>query len=322
LISALTSLTCSCLRRRAGGRARGEEFGLGDELDGGLLFGLVPEEAFGQRCDGDREALVAALELGERSDARRLDAAVTKQLEQAFAPALRLGNDQHAVARGADVDLQFLQRLGGTSVDPEVGQRPGPGRIGRTFGASTAQAQGGVRGCQREEVIRLQEEIFGRQDRPFAVVLQEPVALARVGPEALQRLIDLAVQHQRRSLFRARLQVLEDRRRLVEEQRQVVLDSCCRDAGGHVLVEAHLRRVALDTFAPAGPERGARLLVHRKLAARQQSHLGHRIQAALAVGVEGSYRVDLVAEQVDPVRHQRAHREQVDQSTAHRIFAG
>jgi hypothetical protein len=66
----------------------------------------------------------------------------------------------------------------------------------------------------------------------------------------------------------------------------------------------------------------ARGLVHRELAARQQAHLGHGVEAALAVGVEGADRVDLVVEQVDPVGLRRAHREQVDQPAAHRVFAG
>ena len=70
------------------------------------------------------------------------------------------------------------------------------------------------------------------------------------------------------------------------------------------------------------PKRGARLLVHRKLAPRQQSHLRHRIEAALAVRIEGADRIDFVAEQVDAIRHRRAHREQVDQPTAHGVFAG
>ena len=75
-------------------------------------------------------------------------------------------------------------------------------------------------------------------------------------------------------------------------------------------------------LAPACAEGVARVLVHRELAAGQQPHLGHRVQAALAVGIEGADRVDLVAEQVDAVRHGRAHREQIDQPAAHRVLAG
>ncbi len=64
------------------------------------------------------------------------------------------------------------------------------------------------------------------------------------------------------------------------------------------------------------------VVVHRELAAGQQAHLGHRVQAALAVGVEGADAVDFVVEQVYAEWHARAHGEQVDQPAAHRVFAG
>jgi len=51
-------------------------------------------------------------------------------------------------------------------------------------------------------------------------MLQETVTLARVGPEARQRLVDVAVQYQRASHRGS-----EQRGRLLEEQRQVVLDA-------------------------------------------------------------------------------------------------
>ena len=69
-------------------------------------------------------------------------------------------------------------------------------------------------------------------------------------------------------------------------------------------------------------ELGAGVVVHRELTTRQQAHFGHRVKTALAVRVKGSDRVDFVVKQVDPVRHQRAHREQVNQAAAHGVFAG
>ncbi len=144
------------------------------------------------------------------------------------------------------------------------------------------------------------------------------MALARIAPEALQRAVDLAVQHQ---LRRGR-QVVEEGGRRVEEQGQVVLDATAGDAVADVLVQARACRVAVELFAPARAEGGARGLVERELAAGQQPHLRHRVQAALRVGVEGADGVDLVVEQVDPVGHGRAHGEQVDEPAAHRVFAG
>ena len=142
--------------------------------------------------------------------------------------------------------------------------------------------------------------------------------LARVGPELRQRRIDLAVQrHRGRGA-----EVVEHGRRLVEEQRQVVLDAGRRRCRCRCPCRA---RTLVGSPSIRSRQRrakgGARRLVHREFAARQQAHLGHRVERALRVGVEGADRIDLVAEQVDAVGHRRAHREQVDQAAAHRVFA-
>jgi hypothetical protein len=94
-------------------------------------------------------------------------------------------------------------------------------------------------------------------------------------------------------------QVVEHRGGFFEEQRQVVLDAGGGHAVAHVFVDAALGRVAVQQFAPAAAELGARVVVHRELAARQQAHFGHGVEAALAVRVEGADAVDLVVEQVD-----------------------
>lgn len=72
-------------------------------------------------------------------------------------------------------------------------------------------------------------------------------------------------------------QVIEHGGRVVEEQRKVVLDARRGHTGTHVLVDAALGRVALQHLAPAAAEFGTCLVVHRKLAARQQAHLGHGV---------------------------------------------
>ena len=145
MISALTSLVCSWRRRRRAPRRHREQLGLGDELDRSRVVGVgafaACREALRQRRDGDREALVAGLELGQRRDARRIDAAVAQQLEQALAPAFALGDDEDAVRRRRDVALQALQRLGRAAVDAEVGQGGRPGLARRRSGrAATSSA--------------------------------------------------------------------------------------------------------------------------------------------------------------------------------------
>jgi hypothetical protein len=293
-------------------RCRREQLGLGDELDRRRAAFALPVESGGQRRRDDRHLLVARLELGQRRDARHRDLVVAQQVEQALAPALALGRDQHARRGFGQVAFELGQRLRRVAVDRHVRQRPRP-----VHQLAAAQGQRRMRLREGEELLAAQEQLLGRQDRAFGVVLQKAVALARVGPEAAQRGVHLAVQHE----CGIGPQVVEDGRRALEEQRQVVLDACGGDAGTEVLVDAALGRVTLELLAPARAEGGPRGVVERELAAGQQAHLGHRVQAALRVGVEGADRIDLVAEQVDAVGHRRAHREQVDQPAPHRVLA-
>jgi hypothetical protein len=330
LIRASTLLVCSCPRRQAArGGARREELVLGDELDGlraAWRVGLEPEEALAERRGGDGDLAGAGFELGERGDARRLDAVVAQHVQQRLAPALGVGHEQHAVGRLLQVTAQARERLRGTAVDGDIGQRPRPGGVrGRRVGGRRArlrraggpQRQRGESARRLEELLGREEDVLRRQDRALRVVLQEAVALARVRPEALQGLVDGAMQDDGRRGGH----VVEDRGRRVEEQRQVVLDAAAGDAVLHVLVQPHPGRVALQAFAPALAEGLAGGLVEREFAAREQAHLGHGVEAALRVRVEGADGVDLVVEQVDAVRHGRAHRKQIDQAAAHGVLA-
>ena len=117
-----------------------------------------------------------------------------------------------------------------------------------------------------------------------------------------------------------RAQVVKHGGGVVKKQRQVVLNARSGHACAHVFVNAALGRVAFQQLTPAVAKLGARGLVHGELASGQQAHVGHRVEAALAVGVKGTNTVDLVVKQIHPKRHQRAHGEQVNQTSAHRIF--
>ncbi|MPM49585.1 hypothetical protein SDC9_96315 [bioreactor metagenome] len=118
-------------------------------------------------------------------------------------------------------------------------------------------------------------------------------------PEAQKGLFQIAVQYHGGRFA----QVVEHGGRVVKEQRQIVFNARRGNAVAHVLVDAAFGRVAFQHLAPAAAELGARVVVHRELAAWQQAHLGHGVEAALGVGVERADRVDLVVEQVDPVGH-------------------
>ncbi len=158
----------------------------------------------------------------------------------------------------------------------------------------------------------------GGSGGPLRVALDQAEAVFGVLPEALEGRLQVAVQHHGGLASK----IVEHGGRFVEEQRQVVLDARRGHAVAHVLVDAALGGVALQHLAPAAAEFGARRIVHGELAPRQQAYLGHGVQAALAVGVEGADGVDLVVEQVHAVGHGRAHGKEVDQPAAHRVFAG
>ena len=115
-------------------------------------------------------------------------------------------------------------------------------------------------------------------------------------------------------------QVIKYRGGLFKKQRQVVLNACSRHAIAHVFVNAAAGGVAVEQFAPTASEQSPRSLVHRELSTGQQTHLGHGVEAALGIGVEGANRIDLVIKQINPVGHQRSHGKEVNQAATHRVL--
>jgi hypothetical protein len=297
----------------AQGGGGGEQLGFGDEVDALL----DPGEAAGQACRGHAELLVAQQERLQRFEGGRVQPAGAHEVEQALAPALAFGHDQHAVVRGTQVRLQPGQWILRSAHHGQVGQLLREGVVDHVIDA-VANGQLGQGPGQGIELLGRQEQALGRQGGALGVAPHQAVALLRVLPEALERRLDVAVQHQRG----AAAQVVEHRGRFLEEQRQVILDARGGHAQADVLVDAALGGVALEQLAPAAAKQRTGALVERKLAAGQQAHLGHRIQAALGVGVEGADGVDLVVEEVDAERLQRSHRKQVDEATADRVLAG
>jgi hypothetical protein len=209
------------------------------------------------------------------------------------------------------------QRVLGAAHDGEGGQQVelGVGRVGRGLAPHRQLRQ---RLGALVELLGIQEQRFRGQGGTLRIAAHQSIALAGVLPEMLKGGLELAVQHHRG----IGAEVVEHRRRLFEEERQVVLDAGGGDAIAHVLVDAAARGVALEQLAPAAAKARAGVVVHRELAAGEQANLGHRVEAALGVGVEVADRVDLVVKQVDAEGHRRAHREEVDQAPADRVLAG
>jgi hypothetical protein len=139
-----------------------------------------------------------------------------------------------------------------------------------------------------------------------------------IAPEPL----DCGLQAGLRADDRVGRQVLGDERGLLEEQRQVVLDAGCRHALRDVLVGAAAGGVPLERLAKFAAEPRLAFLVQRELARRQQPHLAHLVNRALAVHVEAADALHHFVVELDTVGDRAAHGKEIDQSAAHAVFAG
>ncbi len=117
-------------------------------------------------------------------------------------------------------------------------------------------------------------------------------------------------------------QVVGERCRGLEKERQVVFDAARHQPVAHVLVQRRSRRIALEHLAIAAAKASAPRVVEREFARGQEADVRHRIERALRVDIERPDAFDVVVEEVDPVRQRAAHRIEVDQSTAHAELAG
>ena len=252
------SIASTLLRRPASRRDRrttpGVELGLGD--DGEPRRG--PVEARVQRAHAQHRRRVARGEARPVVGQRQVEAVLGEVLLHRLAAAGALGGDQHA--------RRWRRRRSASArpADRRRGGRPAPGAAARVGGgrrrvrrgvSGAAAAQRGAERLERaEERVGGQEQLGGRQQRPRAVAAQQPPARLGVLPEVRDRVVDVAVQRD----DRAGGQVVGERGRRVEEQRQVVLDAARRDAVADVLVQRRLRRVALEGLAEAAAEARAR----------------------------------------------------------------
>ncbi len=169
-----------------------------------------------------------------------------------------------------------------------------------------------------EERIYSEIQILRRQHRTRAIPLEHVVACNGIPPELERRVLDVAVQAEQRM----GRQIIREDRRLLEEERQVVLDPSGRESFAHILVESGARRIAFEPLPEALTKARLAGLVHREFARWQEADLVDLVDAALGVHVEGADALDLVVEEVYPVRQNAAHRKEIDQSATHAVLAG
>ncbi len=285
------------------------QLGFGDDRE---LFARQ-RETVGDACNPQGERRRRGGEILERLAGVGLQCMVVQPLQDGFAAPGRFGDEQHLVGGAPEKAAQGFGRIVGMAIDGEVGQGHRP-----TAGRDRGQGHACERLGQRKEVLVAEKQALRFEDGAFAVGREKVVALPRVGGKTADRGVEVAVQDQ----LGACGQIVKQRRRLVEEERQIVFDTGGRHAVADVLVHRGAARIAFEGLAPAAARGAACGFVERKFAAGQQADFWYRVEAALGIRVEGADGFDLIVEQIDPVGQRRAHRKQVDQPAAHAIFAG
>ena len=173
-------------------------------------------------------------------------------------------------------------------------------------------------GDSRAQLVRVEERLLGTEDRPLDVALQLLVALLDQLPRRVERLERTGDHNEQRVVA----QVVEQRRRRLEEQRQVVLDARRQLRVGDRPVHRTTARLDREVLAEAFAKRLDRRLVERKLAGGQDLDLVGTPGRELRLRVERPQRFDLVVEKIDAHRCGAAGREHVEHGAAHRELAG
>jgi hypothetical protein len=126
----------------------------------------------------------------------------------------------------------------------------------------------------------------------FYVVLGDLEAIQVLLTERLHCLIT-AIKGEELGVFR---EVVEQGGRLIEEQRQVVLDAGRGQSLADIAIDYALLRITLKLIAIGLTELLDRLLGERELACRQQADLLDLLLRALAVHIEGADALHLIVE--------------------------
>ena len=175
------------------------------------------------------------------------------------------------------------------------------------------------------QCIRREPQVGRRQQRPFDIVAQLLVALADLLPGVLGGFADAIAEQRQHAVG----EVVEQRRgagsgaaRLLEEQRQVVLDAGRRNPGLQVLHQCAAASVDVEAFAQRIQCELHARIVQRDLAAGQQFDAVDPLQRTLRFRVEHPDGIDFVVQQLQPEGCVAAHRVDIEQATAHGEIAG
>ncbi len=308
-----------------------------------LLFGVQRDRRFGQcqarseRGDGQRDGCIAGEEILPAGNHSCRHAVRAQQVQQQLASSRGLGGQQHAALVVCQPRCEVLDRLlvplvkshcrcfRGAQVQDRhlvavVGRAAVAGRIGAA--ACIAVADRAVVSVAEQQPRRArqcrlpfrgwQENFAGGEHWVLDVVPAFLESFLHRGPGRGE---DRWVFSRQRD-DRAGGQVVEQARRLVEEQWQVVLDAGRGQTFAHVAVERHACQVAFEARPEAASESTHRFRPKTELAGREQVDARQVLTGALCLGVEAAHALHPQVHQVDAQRNLAAHREHVEQRAA------
>ena len=242
-----------------------------------------------------------------------------------LASAGRVGGDQHPSIELGKKAVQGGERTFRPRVDSQVA------RLGRWevahvrdsraesgVGLERLEGDGGEAVELRFELARLDEELRRREHRPLDVVPAILVASRDPAPGLVERSGQGGVVHD----DRVGGKIVEQRRRLLEEERQVELDTRRRHALTDTAVDRGSVWISFEARTEAPSELPYRLRIQWHFARRQEADAVERIERALRFRIEAADGLDLLIEEIDPQRRRPAHREDIEQRAAHRELAG
>ena len=281
---------------------------------------MVQHQAQFQWRDRDRQHLPGGHEGRPVVQHGWMDAEAGQLIAQRLAAPGGFRGDEDATGKAVDEGSQCAGRLFAARPDFQVARQmriEAHAAVLQQHFLEQSDLYAGIGGQPGLQFVGPEKQRLRRQDGALAVMAARLVAFLQLflkggsGPVGGIQLHNAAV----------RGQVVEQRGRLLKEQRQVVFGTGRRVALADLAVDVAVLRITLEAGAEALPEQAYRGLVQGELARRQQTDFVAAVERALRLGIEGADGLDFVVEQVDAERLAAAHREQVEQGTAYRELA-
>jgi len=203
---------------------------------------VAEREAIRQCRHCDRPAQVASAERLPVVDRLRSDVGARQQFDQCLAAPGRIRRQQYAARINGEEGLQFGRRFFTLAQHGKRRRRHRAG-IDRILVRADKHPFAPVQALA--QIVRRQVQLAWRQQRALQIVATLGVAFAGRGKELLGGRDRTVFQHQQRVLR----QIVEQCRRGLEEQRQVVLDAGRRAAVLQVLVQRRAPHVEVEALA-------------------------------------------------------------------------